>query len=70
VIPEKSQDLEVNKLYQASRGPAATATAVLTEKSLKQHENATKSQVHFKGVSTSSKPASSVQKFDGFITKA
>jgi hypothetical protein len=68
-IPEKSPDLEVNKLYQASRGPAAPAN--LTEKALKQHEIATKSQVHFKGVTGgSSKPASSVQKFDGFITKA
>jgi hypothetical protein len=67
VIPEKSPDLEVNKLYQASRGPAAAT--VLTEKTLKQNDAASKSQVQFKGVS-SSKPASSVQKFDGFITKA
>jgi hypothetical protein len=71
VIPEKSPDLEVNKLYQASRGPATTTVAILTEKRLKDHENATKSQVKFHGVgSASSKPASSVQKFDGFISKA
>ena len=67
VIHEKSPDLEVNKLYQASRGPAASTIAVLTEKHIKEHEVATKSQVKFSGVNSK---ASSVQKFDGFITKA
>jgi len=71
VIPEgRAPDLDVNKLYQASRGPAAASStvAVLTEKRLKEHDATAKGQVKFTGVN--SKATSSVQKFDGFITKA
>ena len=71
VIPEgRAPDLDVNTLYQASRGPAAASStvAVLTEKRLKEHDATAKGQVKFTGVN--SKATSSVQKFDGFITKA
>jgi hypothetical protein len=71
VIPEgRAPELDVNKLYQASRGPTAASStvAVLTEKRLKEHDVTAKSQVKFTGVSSTA--ASSVQKFDGFISKA